>query len=71
MIVHMQKLGNWRVHICGCKRQGLKVMPWVELPSLAHLRYAFILFDANAVYGTFSLFNCRSLLGVFSLQSNR
>ena len=26
--VHMQKLGNWRVQICECTRQGLKV-PWL------------------------------------------
>ena len=24
----MQKLRNWGVQICGCKRQGLKVIPW-------------------------------------------
>ena len=24
----MQKLGNWRVQMCGCTRQGLKVIPW-------------------------------------------
>ena len=30
----MQKLGNERIQICGCTRQGLKVIPWVELPFL-------------------------------------
>ena len=34
----MQKLENWRIQICGCTRQGLKVIPWCWVTSGSYYR---------------------------------